>query len=441
MIEDINQDEENSPPKKSNTAFVIHPATPDTKTTKDEDLNEAIGLAKAINLDISKSSQVSVKKIRPSTFLGKGHLEFLRDDVKALRPEIIVINTSLSPIQQRNLERALKTKVIDRTGLILEIFGARAQTKEGRLQVELAALEYQKSRLVRSWTHLERQRGATGFIGGPGETQIEIDRRLIGERITKLKKELENVKRTRKLGQKSRQRIPLPNVALVGYTNAGKSTLFNTLTNANIFAEDLLFATLDPTVRRLTLPNKKAVALADTVGFISNLPTHLIAAFRATLEQAISADIIVHVIDVSRKNWEEQRTDVIKILTDLEVEYETDERIFELYNKTDLLDEEKHQDLKRDIQFTDNKIAISAETGEGVKQFLTALEKLTSKDFVDAHYKLKISDGRALSWLYENAEIIKREDSSTTIAVNARIHKGKKNKFEQDFKRKSLSKK
>lgn len=414
-------------------AYIIHPVLQNSDRDEVLALEETEGLARAIHLDIAKSITLNVSKIRPSTYIGKGQTEEIAEDIKHLEPHVAIVDTTLSPVQQRNLEKAWNCKVIDRTGLILEIFGERAQTKEGTLQVELAALEYQRSRLVRSWTHLERQRGATGFIGGPGETQIEIDRRLIGERITKLKKELEDVRRTRDLGRQSRKRVPLPVVSLVGYTNAGKSTLFNKLTGAEVFAKDLLFATLDPTMRRLKLANNQKIVLSDTVGFISELPTHLIAAFRATLEHAVHSDVIVHVIDVSRENWEEQRDDVIAILEDLGIDYKEDHRVFELYNKIDLIDDEDKEDLIRHVKFTENTGIISALSGEGSEVFLEGIADILSKERRNLVYSLPIADGKALSWLYDHAEVTNRVDDNKFIEIHVTIEPEDKNKFHQYF--------
>ncbi|MFJ5487481.1 GTPase HflX, partial [Hansschlegelia beijingensis] len=302
-------------------------------------LEEAVGLAEAIDLDVAESRLVTLSEIRPATYLGKGKVAELADLVKAEEVELVVIDAALSPVQQRNLEKELGSKVIDRTGLILEIFGRRARTKEGVLQVEHAHLTWQKSRLVRSWTHLERQRGGFGFLGGPGETQIEADRRVIGERILKIERELEQVRRTRGLHRAGRKRVPYPVVALVGYTNAGKSTLFNRLTRAEVTAADMLFATLDPTLRQIRLPHGAHAILSDTVGFISELPTQLIAAFRATLEEVIEADVILHVRDVSHEDADAQASDVETVLRDLGIDPQTDERVVEVWNKVDRLDE------------------------------------------------------------------------------------------------------
>lgn len=384
----------------------------------DEQINEIQSLAKAINLDTLETVSCKVDRIQAGAFLGKGKREEIAQLVEELDPSVIVFNYTLSPVQQRNLEREWGCKLIDRTGLILEIFGARAQTKEGRLQVELAAMEYQKSRLVRSWTHLERQRGGAGFMGGPGETQIELDRRIISERITKLKKEIESVKKTRELGRKSRERVPFPVVALVGYTNAGKSTFFNRLTGANVFAKDLLFATLDPTLRRIELPNGQQVILSDTVGFISDLPTHLIAAFRATLEETLHADVIVHMIDVSRDDWKAQRQDVIDILESLDIEYETDERIIEVYNKIDVLDEDDRAEALRKAKFDNNTCALSALSGEGEDVFFNTITDILSNTHKTCTFEIKPEDGKALAWLYEHGDVIKTDHAPEHITIN-----------------------
>ncbi|MBK9585013.1 MAG: GTPase HflX [Alphaproteobacteria bacterium] len=408
-------------------------AKPPTRATEDI-IEEAEGLARAIWLKVLKTRIAKVQKINPASYIGKGTVEDIAHDIEELQPSVVIVNQALSPVQQRNLETSWKAKVIDRTGLILEIFGERARTKEGRLQVELAALEYQRSRLVRSWTHLERQRGGAGFMGGPGETQIELDRRLISDRITKLKKELENVRRTRDLGRKSRERVPYPIVSLVGYTNAGKSTLFNTLTNAGVFAKDLLFATLDPTMRRLKLPTKQEVILADTVGFISDLPTHLVESFRATLEQITSADVILHVIDVSRPDYRQQREDVVAILKDLEVDYETDTRIIEVYNKIDKLSGDRLSDFKRLTSFGKTRsVPLSALKGEGKESLLNEISKLTGAGRGEIIFKLRPEDGRALAWLYAHGEVLQKKVTEKEIRIKVRLHDSDREKFSAQF--------
>ncbi|MCB1782610.1 MAG: GTPase HflX [Alphaproteobacteria bacterium] len=392
---------------------------------------EAQGLARAINLEVAETRTVPSQKIHAGAFFGKGAREAIAARVEELEPAIVIVNTTLSPVQQRNLEKEWNAKVIDRTGLILEIFGARAQTKEGRLQVDLAALEYQRSRLVRSWTHLERQRGGAGFMGGPGERQIEIDRRLIVQKIAKLKKELEEVRRTRDLGRKSRERVPFPVVALVGYTNAGKSTLFNRLTGAGVFAEDLPFATLDPTMRKIALPNHQDVILSDTVGFIADLPTHLVASFRATLEQVVYAEIIVHVIDVSRHDWQAQKQDVIDIMKDLGVEYETDDRIVEVLNKIDLLPENDLTTLE--AKHNPSIVAISATSGSGIESLLKTIAEIASRAHQVYNLNIRPEDGKALAWLYAHGDVLERKDSEKKISVKVAMEDTNYNKFIENF--------
>ena len=386
-------------------------------------LEEAEGLARAIDLDIAGANLVMLAQVRPATYLGKGKVEEIASLAKENEAELVIMDCALSPVQQRNLEKAFSAKVIDRTGLILEIFGKRARTREGALQVELAHLSYQKSRLVRSWTHLERQRGGFGFLGGPGETQIETDRRLIQERMSRIEKDLEQVKRTRGLHRKKRQDAPYPVVTLVGYTNAGKSTLFNRLTQSEVFAKDLLFATLDPTLRAVKLPHGARIILSDTVGFISDLPTMLVSAFRATLEEVIEADVVLHVRDVSHEDTEAQSADVERILADLGVESHDHRRLIEIWNKADLLSEERRAGL---LQATMSRpaearpVLVSAITGEGIDTLLAAIESRMASERKLLRVKVPAADGAGLAWLYENGEVLTRKagrDGSLTIDI------------------------
>ncbi len=367
---------------------------------------EAVGLAGAIDLNIVGSQIATLSDIRPATYLGKGKVEEIAARVTEEEIALVVMDCALSPVQQRNLEKAFSAKVIDRTGLILEIFGRRARTAEGVLQVELAHLEYQKSRLVRSWTHLERQRGGFGFLGGPGETQIETDRRLIQERMIRITRDLEQVKKTRSLHRKSRKQVPFPIIALVGYTNAGKSTLFNRLTRADVMAADMLFATLDPTMRAIRLPHGGAAILSDTVGFISDLPTLLISAFRATLEEVLAADVILHVRDISHVDADAQAEDVETILNDLGVD-RADEKLIEVWNKVDRLDPERRAELTIG---SFKPVAVSALTGEGIVELLSAIETRLAEGRRTIDLDLDGADGRSVHWLYEHAEVMSRRD-------------------------------
>jgi GTPase len=375
-------------------------------------LAEAAGLAGAIDLDVCGEILAGLGEVRPATYLGKGKVEEIAEMAKALEVGLVTMDCALSPVQQRNLEKAWDTKVIDRTGLILEIFGQRARTKEGALQVELAHLEYQKSRLVRSWTHLERQRGGFGFLGGPGETQIETDRRLIEERMRRIEHELDKVKRTRGLHRKTRRDVPYPVVALVGYTNAGKSTLFNRLTNAGVLAEDLLFATLDPTLRQIRLPHGAKALLSDTVGFISDLPTMLISAFRATLEEVTQADLILHVRDISHEDWEAQAKDVEKILEELGLSGESRKPTIEVWNKIDALDAEHLEALRlsaRREEAIARPALVSALSGEGIDALLLRIEQALAARRVTFELTLDRTDGQGLAWAYAHAEVLERE--------------------------------
>lgn len=389
-------------------------------------LEEACGLALAINLDVVHRDITNLRAIRPSTFLGGGYIERLLPILQDKEIELLIVDNALSPIQQRNLEKKLKIKVIDRTALILEIFGERANTKEGSLQVELAHLSYQRSRLVRSWTHLERQRGGAGFLGGPGETQIELDRRIIDDKILKIKKDLEKVRQTRGLQRTARQKIPYPVVALVGYTNAGKSSWFNTLTNAGVFAKDLLFATLDPTMRRLKLPSGREVILSDTVGFISDLPHELIMAFRATLEEVLAADVVVHVRDIAGVNTQEQKKDVLEVLRNLGLkDIETQSNYIELLNKADLLSEDAYQSQQQETARRSNAVLTSAVSGEGREAFLQMIDDKLSENSLSQQLTISAADGKTLSWLHANAQICAKELIEDKIRLNIKISPSK----------------
>ena len=395
-------------------AFVIHPFLRNDAAAAgqaDNRLAEAVGLTAAIDVDVAGSEALGLARILPSTFLGKGALERLNGDAATAGVDVIIFDTSLSPGQQRNLERALDVKVIDRTALILEIFGARARTKEGRLQVDLAHLTYQRSRLVRSWTHLERQRGGAGFMGGPGERQIELDRRMIDDRIARLKKDLDTVRKRRELQRKSREQVPYPVIALVGYTNAGKSTLFNRLTGAEVMVADLLFATLDPTMRRLDLPSGQTVILSDTVGFISDLPTQLVAAFRATLEEVTRADLILHVRDMSHPETEHQAESVHQVLRDLGLEEEVEAGLFEVLNKIDLLAPEERERLLANRNGRNAPaVAVSALTGEGCEALVALLAERLSADRRTLEVDIALADGHPVSWLYDHGQVLDRDD-------------------------------
>ena len=408
-----------------NTSDNENPLNPKLIRSLESRIEEAVGLANAINLEVCEAISVPVRALRPSTLFGKGKVAELAALINGHEAELAIVDYAISPAQQQNLEEEWNCKVLDRTALILEIFGERAQTKEGVAQVELAHLNYQKGRLVRAWTHLERQRGGQSFIGGPGETQIESDRRQIRQRISRLEAQLEKMRRTRTLHRSKRQKIPHPVVALVGYTNAGKSTLFNKLTGAQVYVRDQLFATLDPTLRQLNLPEGTQVILSDTVGFVSNLPTHLIAAFRATLEEVIEADLIIHVRDISDPDSDIQSQDVMVVMEQLGVNTKDQSHILEAWNKIDLLDEEQLQSITkmRTGQGAENEpIMVSAVTGKGVAALLAQIEKRISGSKGLLEITLPVERLAKLNWLYENTTVLERidnEDGSVWLKVRA----------------------
>ena len=384
-------------------------------------LGEAVGLAQAIDLDVRFAELVGVQRLRPGTYFGSGTVERLKGRIEAERVEVCILDTQLTPVQQQNLERAWKCKVLDRTGLILEIFGARARTREGTLQVELAALSYQTSRLVRSWTHLERQRGGFGFLGGPGETQIESDRRMIDDRIVQLKRDLADVRRTRDLHRRARRREATPTIALVGYTNAVKSSLFNRLTSAEVDARDQLFATLDPTMRGFTLPSGRTAILSDTVGFVSDLPHELVEAFQATLEEVREADLLVHVRDAAHPDTDAQKQDVEDVL--VQIRSASEERpIIEALNKVDLLDADARIQLaNRARRANADAILISARTGEGLPELTRRFDEVLGRNRRTVELRIRWSEGADLARICEKGEVLARRDTDQFVELTVRL--------------------
>ena len=402
---------------------------PDRPRVAQARLAEAVGLCASIGLVVVHDAILPLRIRRPSTLLGEGQVATQGRALSRLHVTVVVVDAMLSPVQQRNLERAWGCKVIDRTGLILDIFGERAATKEGTLQVELAHLEYQRSRLVRSWTHLERQRGGFGFLGGPGETQIEADRRLIDERLVRLKKDLEQVRRTRGLHRSARKRVPFPVVALVGYTNAGKSTLFNALTGAEVVVKDQLFATLDPTMRGLRLPSGRRAILSDTVGFISELPHELVEAFRATLEEVSQADVILHVRDAAHPDTAAQRADVMKVLDEMvadgALEASWPSRTIEVLNKADLMGGVEG------VTVRSGAVAVSAITGDGLRALAEAIDARIAEGMEIASYEIAPEDGARIAWLYQHGAVVTRSDDDTAVRVTVRLLPADRARFER----------
>ena len=417
-------------------ALVVHPVIRGERLglrSPEARLGEAVGLASALKLDIIDGRLEPISTIKPGTLFGSGKLDELKTIISTEKVDLVIVDGQLSPVQQRNLEKIWSTKVLDRTSLILEIFGERAQTREGALQVELAHLTYQKSRLVRSWTHLERQRGGLGFVGGPGETQIEADRRMIDERVERIRRHLDKVVRTRGLHRKKRQKAPHPVVALVGYTNAGKSTLFNAMTGSKVVAADMLFATLDPTMRSIETGAGRRVILSDTVGFVSDLPTQLVAAFRATLEEVLEADLIVHVRDISSPETEAQAQDVRDVLKTLGLSDRMVEEAIEVYNKVDLLDEHAAISIANETSRKPNILCVSALEITGVSAVLDAIELRLAQDDLNLDLSLPFEAGEALAWLYEQGAVKSRSDQQDEVKLSLSMSRADADRFEKRF--------
>ena len=427
------------PASTTGRALVVHPYAKrrlgvDGSRTPDARLDEAIGLARGINLDVTASATVALGRRRPATFFAAGKVDEIADWVADHASDVVIVDDSLTPVQQRNLELAWQTKVIDRTGIILEIFGARARTREGRLQVEFAALSYQRSRLVRSWTHLERQRGQRagfGFLGGPGESQLEADRRHIDARLNRIKRQLKAIRSTRNLHRKERQKVPFPVVALVGYTNAGKSTLFNQFTEAGVVARDILFATLDPTMRRIELPSGRSVILSDTVGFISDLPHELVAAFSATLEEVLHADILVHVRDVAHPQADQQCSDVLRVLAEIGVGELDRQPIIEAQNKVDLLAGDERERVLNRADRRSDAVPLSALSGEGCDDLLARIDAQLSASNRVVDVEIAVRDGKNLAWLYRHGEIIERDDDQDCARIRISLSDANRNRLER----------